>query len=355
MYMKGSPQIRYRIIAEAIKRDDNLLNISYLCEIAGVSRSGFYYWQKSDGKHMKLEEQDQKDFELILAAFQYRGYAKGARGLHMRLLHQDPPVCMNPKKIRRLMNKFHLMCPVRKINPYRKQARRLQENRVAPNILNRQFRSYGPRTVLLTDITYIPRLSHKGLESTRLYTYVCVIMDAFTKEVLSCVCSTSCETDFVLDAVNQLMDKHGKELHTDALVHSDQGCQYTCSRFVEILNDHGLRQSMSRRGNCWDNAPQESLFGHMKDEIHPVGTYGHQQVERWVLDWVDYYNNERYQWRLAKLAPAEYYRFVTTGVYPLSLGGVNGGSAPEPPEFSALVSGKGEKEDEAETSPSPQI
>jgi hypothetical protein len=124
--MKGSPQIRYRIIAEAIKRDDNLLNISYLCEIAGVSRSGFYYWQKSDGKHMKLEEQDQKDFELILAAFQYRGYAKGARGLHMRLLHQDPPVCMNPKKIRRLMNKFHLMCPVRKINPYRKQARRLQ-------------------------------------------------------------------------------------------------------------------------------------------------------------------------------------------------------------------------------------
>lgn len=157
-------------------------------------------------------------------------------------------------------------------------------------------------------------------------------MDAFTKEVLSCVCRTSYETDIVLDALNQLMEKHGAELKTDVLIHSDQGCQYTSSRFVTILNDYGLRQSMSRRGNCWDNAPQESLFGHMKDEIRLNPTDGHNQVEQKVLEWVDYYNNERYQWSLAKLSPAEYYRYVTTGEYPLPLES-NGGSAPEPPEF----------------------
>ena len=160
MYMNGSPKVRYEIIAEAIKQDDNLLNISYLCELASVSRSGFYYWQNGVHDRLAAEEQDKQDFDVILAAFQHRGYAKGARGIHMRLLHQDPPIRMNPKKIRRLMKEYHLVCPVRKVNPYRMQAKRLQENRIAPNILNRQFKAYGPRTVLLTDITFIPRYSH---------------------------------------------------------------------------------------------------------------------------------------------------------------------------------------------------
>lgn len=141
MYMNGSPQIRYGIIADTIKKDDNLLNISYLCEIAGVSRSGFYYWQNKKEVRLDAEEQDQKDFGLILLAFKYRGYDKGARGIHMRLLHQTPPILMNTKKIRRLMKKFNPICPVRKVNPYRTQAKRLQENRIAPNILNRQFQA----------------------------------------------------------------------------------------------------------------------------------------------------------------------------------------------------------------------
>lgn len=79
----------------------------------------------------------------------------------------------------------------------------------------------------------------------------------------------------------------------------------------------GLRQSMSRRGNCWDNAPQESLFGHMKDEIRVSVADTHQKIQEAVLNRIAYYNNERYQWSLAKLAPAEYYRFVTTGEYPI--------------------------------------
>lgn len=317
MYMKGSPHIRYEIIDETISHDDNLLNISYLCEIAGVSRSGFYFWRNNRSKRDAAEERDKQDFELVLIAFKHRGYDKGARGIHMRLLHQNPPIIMNLKKIRRLMKKFNLHCPVRRVSPYRLQAKKLQENRIAPNILNRQFKAYGPRTVLLTDITYIPRRTYHSGGNSLKYTYVCVIMDAYTKEVLSCVCSVSCETDFVLETLNMLMEQHGSELKTDVLIHSDQGCQYTCSRFVTLLQDYGLRQSMSRRGNCWDNAPQESLFGHMKDEIHLNGSDGHNVVKRKILDWIDYYNNERYQWSLAKLSPTEYYRYVTTGEYPI--------------------------------------
>ncbi|MCK9348180.1 MAG: IS3 family transposase [Sphaerochaetaceae bacterium] len=316
MYMNASPEVKYRIIRDTVTKDDNQLNINELCKTAGVSRSGYYYWVNSEPTRQAKELQDRKDFDLILVAFQYRGYNKGVRGICMRLLHLDPPVVMNIKKIRRLMRKFNLRCPIRKANPYRILARAKQESRIAPNVLNREFRSHGPRSILLTDITYIPRYSHHKDPVAR-FTYVSIIMDAFTKEVLACVCSPSLSADFVLETVSLLMEQHGDELKTNTLIHSDQGCQYTSSRFTTILNDVGLRQSMSRRGNCWDNAPQESLFGHMKDEIRVLPSDSNQNITEKVLEWIDYYNNERYQWSLAKLSPSEYYRYVTTGVYPL--------------------------------------
>ena len=74
---------------------------------------------------------------------------------------------------------------------------------------------------------------------------------------------------------------------------------------------------MSRRANCWDNAPQESLFGHMKDEIDTSGCFTNEDIDRVIGDWIDYYNNDRYQWDLAKLSPREYFKYVITGVYPL--------------------------------------
>ena len=94
-------------------------------------------------------------------------------------------------------------------------------------------------------------------------------------------------------------------------------------RRVKLRNDwdqikDSLRQSMSRKGNCWDNAPQESFFGHMKDELAekiPNWTC-FADVQRSIDDWMDYYNNDRYQWDLAKLSPNEYYQYLTTGSYP---------------------------------------
>ena len=74
---------------------------------------------------------------------------------------------------------------------------------------------------------------------------------------------------------------------------------------------------MSRKGNCWDNAPQESFFGHMKDEIDVSECSKYREVKAIVDDWMDYYNNSRYQWQLAKLSPNEYYEYITTGIYPL--------------------------------------
>ena len=296
-----------------ISKEDNLLTVVMLCNIAGVSKSGYYNWVASENNRIKQEEQDRKDFDLILIAYNYKGYNKGARSIYMHLLHQNPPVIMNIKKIRRLMKKYNLFCPIRKANPYRKMAKALKTNNVADNLVNREFKEHGPRMILLTDITYI-------IYNNNNKCYLSTILDAFTKEILSYVLSESLEIDFVLETVNQLIDKHGISLTTKTLVHSDQGCHYTSYSFIQILKDKELRQSMSRKGNCWDNAPQESFFGHMKDEIDLSKCEVFTDVKTVVDNWMDYYNNERYQWDLAKLSPCEYYKYITTGEYPIKVG-----------------------------------
>lgn len=295
-----------------LKSKDNVLTVAMLCDIAKVSRSGYYNWVKSENKRKERDMQDKKDFEIILIAYNYRGYNKGARGIYMRLLHMDPPIIMNVKKIRRLMKKFHLFCPIRKANPYRRMAKALKTNNVADNLLNREFKEHGPRMILLTDITYIPYANTKC--------YLSTILDAFTKEILAYVLSPSLEVDFVLDTVNMLIENHGISLSAETMVHSDQGCHYTSYSFIQILKDKNLRQSMSRKGNCWDNAPQESFFGHMKDEIDLSKCKNFDDVKVIIDDWIDYYNNDRYQWDLAKLSPCEYYGYITTGEYPIKLG-----------------------------------
>jgi transposase InsO family protein len=305
----GKPCEIYSIIHEMISRDDNLLTVQDLCEIAGVSRSGYYYWLSTKDKRKQLEDNDKRDFNLILEAFKYRGYDKGIRGIHMRLLHMSPPVLMNTKKIRRLMKKYQLRCPIRKANPYRRISKAIKTNTIADNLVNREFEAHGPRKVLLTDITYIP------FNGT--HVYLSTIIDAYTKQVLAYQVSNSLEVDFVLDTVHILIEKYGIELSRETIIHSDQGCHYTSHKFIELIKDSDLRQSMSRRGNCWDNAPQESFFGHMKDEINISDIHDYEALKTKIDDWIDYYNNDRYIWKLRKLSPNEFYEYITTGIYPL--------------------------------------
>lgn len=304
----------FQIIQDALDQPENKLSVTNMCAIAGVSRSGYYAWLNAAPVRELQEQKDRADFDLILEAYKTRGYSKGAKGIYMCLMHRDPPVIMNLKKIRRLMKKYHLLCPIRKANPYRQLARALKTSTIADNLLNREFELYGPRTVLLTDITYIP---YNGI-----FAYLSTILDAYTKQILSYVVSDSLEVDFVLETVEILIRDHGVSLTDQTIVHSDQGAHYTSYRFIQILHDKDLRQSMSRRGNCWDNAPQESFFGHMKDHISEnlKSLTEFDQVKAKIDDYIDYYNNDRYQWDLAKLSPNEFYRFYTTGVYPISIG-----------------------------------
>ena len=216
----------FEIIQSVLSQEGNRLTVTEACSLAGVSRSGYYAWVAAEPARQRREEQDKTDFALILAAYSFRGYDKGAKGIHMRLLHMDPPVTMNVKKIYRLMKKFHLVCGIRKANPYRRMAKALKTSNVAENLLMREFEAYGPRVVLLTDITYIP---YNGV-----FAYLSVILDAYTKEVLSYVLSPSLEVDFVLETVTILMDNHGTELKTETIIHSDYAEEKTIPKFFSF-------------------------------------------------------------------------------------------------------------------------
>lgn len=187
MLIRGLPSTKFEIIREMIQRDNSLLNVSVLCQIAGVSRSGYYRWITAEGSRQLREEDDKQSFQLILDAYHYRGYAKGARSIYMRLLHMNPPIVMNIKKIRRLMEKFGLKCPIRKANPYRRMAKAMRTNSVAPNLLNREFRRHGVRSILLTDITYI-------IYGNAQRCYLSTIIDAYTKQLLAYVLSESLDS-----------------------------------------------------------------------------------------------------------------------------------------------------------------
>lgn len=145
---------RFEAIRAALADRNNILTVKDLCELAGVSRSGYYNWVRSEKNRELREAKDRAAFEQILEAYRFRGYAKGVRGIHMRLLHMG--IRMNVKKIRRLMRKYKLTCPIRKPNPYRGLQRSIRMGSAAENLVNREFESHGPRAILLTDITYIP-------------------------------------------------------------------------------------------------------------------------------------------------------------------------------------------------------
>ena len=290
-------------------------NIVWLCDTANVSRSGYYKWLNEKESRAIREEEDRADFDLILTAYKMHGYTKGARGIHMAMLHFDEPTIMNLKKIRRLMRKYGLVCPVRRPNPYRTQLRENMSEKTPPNVLDRRFREFGPRRVLLTDITYLFYANHQVC-------YLSTIKDAFTKEILSFQISQNLKEQFVLDTFRRLVLVHGKELTAKTIVHSDQGGHYKAKKFDDLMEDSNFVRSMSRKATCWDNAPQESFYGHMKDEIgSKVADYKtFPQVTKVIIEYMNYYNHHRYQWDLAKLAPAEYYEYSTTGIYPLPKG-----------------------------------
>jgi transposase InsO family protein len=274
--------------------------VSYLCDVAGVSRSGYYnyFTTKSQERRNQKDEQDEIVKEIILKAFHFKGRKKGARQIKMTLAGQFN-VKYNLKRIRRIMNKYAIICPIRKANPYRRMMKATQEHRVVPNLLKRQFKQEVPGKVLLTDITYL--IYGKGQKA-----YLSTIIDSSTNEIVAYHVSDRITMDLATDTLLKLKKNRNFRKAEDALIHSDQGTHYSHPDFQKLVKKLGLCQSMSRRGNCWDNAPQESFFGHFKDETSIKPCTSLEELKREIKQYMIYYNNYRYQWNLNKMTPVQY-------------------------------------------------
>jgi putative transposase len=274
--------------------------ISYLCKIIGVSRSGYYNYfsLKSQEARDKHDIEDDAMRDIILKAYNFKRRKKGARQIKMTLTGKFNTI-YNLKRIRRIMKKYAITCPIRKANPYRRMMKATKEHTVLPNLLNREFKQNIPGKVLLTDITYL--FYGNGKKA-----YLSTIKDGSTNEILAYNVSGNLRLDIVTDTIIKLKKNRKIKLTKDAFIHSDQGVHYTSPVFQRLVKNHGLGQSMSRRGNCWDNAPQESFFGHFKDEAHIKPCETLENLKKEIKDYMAYYNNHRYQWNLKKMTPVQY-------------------------------------------------
>lgn len=272
--------------------------VKHLCSLTGVSRSGYYRYLNTEAIRETREEQDKVVKENILKAFQFKGYKKGSRSIKMTLMTTFG-INYSRSRIQRIMRKYEIICPIRKSNPYKRIAKATKEHSVVANSLNRNFKQSIPGKVLLTDITYLP-YSNSNMA------YLSTIKDSSTNEILAYNVSDRININIALETIHKLMKNRQITLADNAFIHSDQGSHYTSPQFQKLLKTHNIGQSMSRRGNCWDNAPQESFFGHMKDEIEYKTCQSLSEVQDVIDDYIDYYNNHRCQWNLKKLTPVQY-------------------------------------------------
>jgi transposase InsO family protein len=273
------------------------LEVKILCAIAKVSRSGYYEWLQ----HSDEPEKDHDDYLLVKDIFDKGKRKYGFRTVQMRLF-SEKKIIMNHKKIIRIMKKYQLFVKIRILNPYKAIMKKSLEHRTCENKLNREFKQDVPFKVLSTDITYLP-FNHR-------FAYLSVIKDIASREVVGWNMAQHLEMDLVLDTVENM--QNNSESFTDAMIHSDQGFHYTNPLYIEKLKELKMIQSMSRKGNCIDNAPIESFFGHLKDDVDYKHCKTFKEIYSLIAEYMKYYNNDRQQWNLKKMTPVEYRNHLLT-------------------------------------------
>jgi putative transposase len=266
------------------------MDIGILCSLGHVSRSGYYRWLTTSSEL----DPDHKDYLLINQIFESGKKKYGWRSIQMNL---PKGIIMNHKKI---MRKYGLICSIRRKNPYKQMAKATQEHRTFDNQLNRGFEVNIPFKVFCTDITY--------LSFNRRMAYLSVIKDIGSGEVVAWKLSRHIDMDLVLGTVEKLKCHANLQQISlaETMIHSDQGFHYTNPRYIEEVKESKMIQSMSRKGNCIDNAPMESFFGHLKDDVDYKNCKTFEELDLLIENYMQYYNHERYQWELKKMTPVQY-------------------------------------------------
>ncbi len=215
-------------------------------------------------------------------------------------IERDCGEIFNLKRIARIKRKFSLVTKKRKKSNMKKIMLMDQEHKICPNLLNRNFNIKEERKVFSTDVTYL--FNSKGSKA-----YLSAVKDLGTKEIVGFEISKTNDLDFVIKSVKKSLKGFD---NSDLIIHSDQGYQYTHEAYQGFLKGNNVTQSMSRRGNCLDNAPIESFFGHLKDELDYKRFKDIEELNREIKKYIKFYNERRPQWNLQRKTPVEYRSFL---------------------------------------------
>jgi putative transposase len=251
-------------------------HIAALCRNLNVSKAGYYAWRRRG-----QSKRDTRDSELVkeikrvhLESRRYYGRPR----IHAEL--RADGVRVSGKRVARLMRS----CGIKgKKRPRSRAATSPGTIAIAPNLLNRHFNVAQPNRTWVSDITYFP--TGEG------WLYLAAVLDCYSRRVVGWSMDHHIDTRLVLNALQMALSNRS---YRDLLLHSDRGSQYACRVYAQFLQDHGITMSMSRKGNCWDNAVMESFFASIKVELKPERVWRTRVEARTaVFDYIETWYNPR--------------------------------------------------------------
>lgn len=269
-------------------------SISALCKVAKIQRSGYYMWLYRKNNHNNNDEINFKVSELMIQAHKE---SRGTYGLERLCIYvnKNLDIPINHKRVYRLQGLLELKTVIRKKVYYKKYT----PAKVCENILKREFKANKSLEKLCMDVTYIPVNS----ASSR-FIYMNAVKDLFNGEIIAYDLSLRNDSSLISSTLSKLLTL---PLEDSCILHTDQGSVYSRVAYFEKLKENRITPSMSRRGNCWDNAPIESFFSHFKSEsIYLTKTRDYETLINEIHEYIKFYNEKRIQKKLNGLSPIEF-------------------------------------------------
>lgn len=277
---------KYRVIAEFTGK----YSITVMCKFLSVPRSSYYYW-------LKNKDCEDKDASLVESIREGQHASCGTYGYRRMTiwLNRVYGIIVNSKRVRRIMKEAGLQSVVRKKKKFKKDQGAVYKY---DNLLARNFYSSRPNDKMVTDITYI--------STGRGKVFLSMVKDLFDNSIRGYCVSRNNDLKLVADTLRETFTNIKTDNDKPVLLHSDQGFQYTSKLYERLTSQYGITPSMSRKGNCFDNAAAENFFSHLKSElINRVKLKDYEEAKKAIDDYIRYYNNKRIQVKL-KMAPLEY-------------------------------------------------
>jgi len=273
--------------------------IVQMSRVLEVSQSGYYKWRKSTPS--QREQTNKALLEDIKREYKRSLESYGSPRIHQELLKHGWVV--SRQRVARMMRKHGIQSKIRAKWVVTTDSK--HHYRSSPNLLDRDFKPGRKGQAWVSDITYLP--TRQG------WLYVTMIMDLFDRKIIGWAMSVDLKAESTVLMAWEMACKNRRP-GPGLIFHSDRGSQYACDEFRDELKRWpGVRQSMSRKGNCWDNAPAESFFKSMKAEARPPANLTIEQTKTIVFNYIEiFYNTKRLHSALGYLSPTEYAALITT-------------------------------------------